>query len=713
MAATARIVAKESYANLGNTPTRLFVISHPKFPDGTKIAESLYKWFGGPGGEAHRTGIGVPVHPWSTFDPERPPDLPPRQHGGKAIVLALVDAEFAARAPWRGWLDLARERDDLLLHTWAIHEHAAQSPSVGGRQLIGSGEIDERALRRRLTEEVAVLLLATETLNVFISYSRSDGGAIAKEIDAALRCYLRVTPFLDVHDIIPGSDWNGELRGAIDSGAGMLAIVTDDYSSRPWCREELREFREPTRLDPAKPPIWMLRPVFLVDALKGKRTRSMFEVGSIPAARYDSERIVDIVDEFMRELMMGAYLARLAKLERSNLMNSTVVSVHVINWSPDTWSLLRILRAVEGPLDAAIDVIYPGDGLPIVEARRLEQSFPNVRLRSFADVLTNETMRTKPITGRPPVVIFSVSDPPAEHLLAHGSGRSAFEDLVLRLGRIVIRREMNIAYGGLADKGFTDGLQDDGGTVSLAPCVINVLGWPYADDLAVKIVADNLGRCRYVKVPWGGPSRNQSDAPDQTDPLHRALAASATRQAIAFNKAIRDIDDNLIGRRIGHIAIGGKLAGYAGLLPGIIEEVTISIERALPIYLIGGFGGAAGVMADIVLGRTDCRSLEGEIDRLRRSALAEATAVGADRRLREQRCLAIDTLASRRHKQLARTVIAANTLRSAADPGNGLTWLENEDLMTAVDPTTIVRLIASGLTRFLSPDVWAGSLAGL
>lgn len=41
------------------------------------------------------------------------------------------------------------------------------------------------------------------------------------------------------------------------------------------------------------------------------------------------------------------------------------------------------------------------------------------------------------------------------------------------------------------------------------------------------------------------------------------------------------------------IAIGGKRAGFQGDMPGILEEVLFALERRQPLYLAGGFGGAA------------------------------------------------------------------------------------------------------------------------
>lgn len=41
------------------------------------------------------------------------------------------------------------------------------------------------------------------------------------------------------------------------------------------------------------------------------------------------------------------------------------------------------------------------------------------------------------------------------------------------------------------------------------------------------------------------------------------------------------------------IIIGGKRAGFQGDMPGVLEEVLFALERKQPLYLAGGFGGAA------------------------------------------------------------------------------------------------------------------------
>lgn len=40
------------------------------------------------------------------------------------------------------------------------------------------------------------------------------------------------------------------------------------------------------------------------------------------------------------------------------------------------------------------------------------------------------------------------------------------------------------------------------------------------------------------------------------------------------------------------ICLGGKMTGYEGIEPGVIEEARFALEFDKPLYLMGGFGGA-------------------------------------------------------------------------------------------------------------------------
>lgn len=60
------------------------------------------------------------------------------------------------------------------------------------------------------------------------------------------------------------------------------------------------------------------------------------------------------------------------------------------------------------------------------------------------------------------------------------------------------------------------------------------------------------------------------------------------------------------------IACGGKLRAFDGRLPGIVEEVFLSLNAAHPVYLVGLLGGAAEAMGRVLLeGDSPSSLLEG------------------------------------------------------------------------------------------------------
>jgi hypothetical protein len=52
------------------------------------------------------------------------------------------------------------------------------------------------------------------------------------------------------------------------------------------------------------------------------------------------------------------------------------------------------------------------------------------------------------------------------------------------------------------------------------------------------------------------------------------------------------------------VVAGGKTENFSGKFPGVLEETYLALENGIPIYLIGGFGGAAKKIIDLLNGNT-------------------------------------------------------------------------------------------------------------
>jgi hypothetical protein len=81
-------------------------------------------------------------------------------------------------------------------------------------------------------------------------------------------------------------------------------------------------------------------------------------------------------------------------------------------------------------------------------------------------------------------------------------------------------------------------------------------------------------------MSWQGRTYSEHSLTDE----QRVAAYSGLRRYMA-------------GSTTGRIVVGGQLRNYKGAMPGVIEEVLFSIESGQPVYLAGGFGGAAAAIA--------------------------------------------------------------------------------------------------------------------
>ena len=58
-------------------------------------------------------------------------------------------------------------------------------------------------------------------------------------------------------------------------------------------------------------------------------------------------------------------------------------------------------------------------------------------------------------------------------------------------------------------------------------------------------------------------------------------------------RALTGLRSYMTANTDGRILLGGKRTGYEGRMPGVIEELIMSIQAGKPVFVAGGFGGAS------------------------------------------------------------------------------------------------------------------------
>lgn len=510
---------------------------------------------------------------------------------------------------------------------------------------IGSGLVQElcRWLQGRTrASALAETSTASEApITVFLSHAKTDGAIIAQEFQTYLQQQTRLNTFFDVHDIPPGFPFAREIEDRIGESI-LLVIRTDAYGTREWCQREVLAAKR------------VGVPVVVVDALESSERRSFPYLGNVPTIRHRAgdadrhERVLDLLlDETLRQLHFRVRVDRVIAGSRSKPV--------VLGSAPE---LVRFALAREHerrtgtkPRRRHRHVVYPDPPLSGPEADVLAHDAEAIRADSLTQFVVRRAAR---LAGALVAISASEADDPAERGLSHLHQR----DLIVELARHFFAVGARLAYGGDFRKaGFADLLVDVarayvrfGGPAS--PSIASYVPEPLTTD----------GRASYIDVVTFVEISDPSDDDVVSKEYRRALRLRAMRQQVASDA-------------IALVAVGGRNSGFAGWRPGIAEEIATAVAIGRPVYLVGGFGGAAGEYARAVFlrGPTPCAVSTLDLG-------TEPTGVLA----------------------LPLPGLVIRSLRKARN--NGLSKAENVRLAETIDTDEIVGLVLAGLAAVTKPS---------
>jgi hypothetical protein len=211
-----------------------------------------------------------------------------------------------------------------------------------------------------------------------------------------------------------------------------------------------------------------------------------------------------------------------------------------------------------------------------------------------------------------------------DNLLSRGLGLEHLRELLIRLARPLVRSSANLAYAGHwrpAEDNFTEDLlrlisgeQEDTSVAAGEPSLpigrlYNHLAWPQYLAVTPRMEAEWINSCRIIRVTQQDAGIAAEDQVADAEGLHTSDAATLNA-AIALSAMRRSAVDGGVAITPGvptseatdpalsaRIILGGKLKGYSGFLPGIFEEALVCLQRKKPLYILGGFGGAAEALA--------------------------------------------------------------------------------------------------------------------
>jgi hypothetical protein len=191
-------------------------------------------------------------------------------------------------------------------------------------------------------------------------------------------------------------------------------------------------------------------------------------------------------------------------------------------------------------------------------------------------------------------VALSVSE--SDDLGRLGLTRRHAEFAIGELTRAVLVAGGSLVYGGrVHPSGFTQFLTHEVRRYGLGRhCLTLCLAHPEHSDLSPSEVNDldrELGTVgRLVRLtPDGEQITTEESSAEEADDVESSYTALRRYMAIISDA---------------RVVLGGRLADFAGAMPGVAEEALETLHHDEPLYVAGGFGGAAALVAQ-VLGLAD------------------------------------------------------------------------------------------------------------
>jgi hypothetical protein len=324
------------------------------------------------------------------------------------------------------------------------------------------------------------------------------------------------------------------------------------------------------------------------------------------------------------------------------------------------------------------------------------------RLRPKARFLTPLTKLTQ--WHRPSqVATIAVSISESDDIRRYGLSPDHFATLSDEIHLYLLLAGLKIAYGGALKGDFSQAsnftlrlfelvrayskLAEGVNAKPLKGAILNGAPWPlwlnYGDN-DWKLFSGDIATYEQVPrpaIPW---SDDEVFPPTAGG---RVLASDTPRRRYAWARGLTAMRERITELSQARCVIGGKLAGFSGLVPGVVEEAWLSLVQKKPLYVAGGFGGAARAVSDLLLG-------------MRREEFAESWARQTMADYEAAVALYGEHGGNFRSLERMGADIAANADAGLAQAlNNGLDETENRELMRCTDPQRIARLVLTGLGR--------------
>lgn len=636
------------------TPLAIVVAYDKQFTGGLSIYEDLYHLLCRNANEPLIDGLDIPVYFQTNQEDGIIYDVKKTINADKVVVLLLVDLCMFNSSAWANYInELVNDEKNGVVKVLpvALCQYAFDiNHELGKQQYIRLKNFNIRDcwkefLIRFYDDLIRTLCKSQEKLQIFISHTKKDedrmGIEKANELKAYLRADTKLNSFYDANDILDGYSFGDQIKENLKKSL-LIILETSTYSDREWCRIEAIVGKE------------NYVPTVVVSLFNGVIPRTFPYLGNTPKIRFDGSWD-DVLCLLLRTTLDKYY-------EEIYLENFSQANSKVIPMMPEFINI--------GGVDGVNQILYPEPPLGNEELELVKRQFPTITFNTPSQIFAASRF----LEGKN--VAISISESPDS--LSLGIGKAMFEDLSVELARHLLVSGAHLVYGGdLRPGGFTElfkdlayqyGIYEKDKT--LKNYFTNYLAWPIYIGMTPATQAEYKScrvHCQKAAIPDTIPSD-----------LHGQMVPPNTVEKLYYwaesLKAMRQEMESKIDARI---ILGGRVAGFKGYMPGLYEEAINAANSKHPIYLLGGFGGAAYRLIKLIKGETTSEEMFGECCSY--SSYQEFVSF-LDKEKEQMNFNALDVFSNN-----------MDVLK------NGLTKEDNERLFVTTNVTEIIALVLKGL----------------
>lgn len=365
-------------------PLNIYIVWHPSFEFGKRIAEDLYSTFCRDYNLPLSRGLNIPVYfRFVKLEKGLPLDINFQDAEKNAVVL-LIDEEYFLDESFKTYTkNIVKNIDDNnRVFPLAFFDYAYSiSCGLSTQQFIDATKFFGEKLNLHNSDdfENSIKKVKTELLHdfsrliwnfherqkdtesqrigspikLFLSHAKKDGEDLALRFKKFIESNLKLDVFFDTVDIANGYEFAEQFETEISRSA-LIVFQTDEYSNREWCRREvLIAKREKS-------------PIVVVNNIKDGEKRAFPYLGNMPTTVFSENEIISfyrIVNLTLYQVLNNRY-QHLVLEQYLDLLNYDKNNTLIVTSPPELFNYVHIKRLKNK--DGMI-VLYPDPPLGVEE----------------------------------------------------------------------------------------------------------------------------------------------------------------------------------------------------------------------------------------------------------------------------------------------------------------------------------------------------------